>query len=263
MAKALESVTTFLGPLVTGFWTRFWNELGRPGLDPSGWSTLTWSVAVFVALLFALGFRLLGRRRARGFPAPELIISKGEVVQLENSILQQLSVKVSNLGDYSVQLLEFTLSSAVLPEPVLIEAIELLRPHTASELKAILPTDLVGDDAVLKAYGYVARNSERVFELRANLEWEPWNKRYKVSPMGQSLRPARKLDSTRLDELRKRAWLEYNPNTRPEPPRAPSRSPRPNLPRVPTRVGKPSPPELPDERRAVAKKGELEFPNEF
>ena len=241
MAKALESVLSFLELLARSFWT----QLGRPGLDPTGWNSLTWSFAVFVALLFALVFRLLRRRRARGFPTPELVVAKGEVVQLENSILQQLSVRVGNLGDYSVQLLELTLSSSVLPEPILIEAVELLRPHTARELKAILPTDLVGDEAVLKAYGYVVRNSERVFELRANLTWEPRNKRYKVSPLGQTLRPARKLD-TRLDELRKRAWLEYNPNTRPA--RA---------------AVQPSPPEPPDERRAVAKKAELEFPNEF
>lgn len=248
MTKALESVTAFLGPLLSAFWV----QLGRPGLNPTTWSTLTWSVAVFALLLFALGFRLAGRRRARGYPTPELIISKGEVMQLENSILQQLSVKVSNLGDYSVQLLEFALESGVLPEPILIEAVELLRPHSASELTAILPTDLVGDASVLKAYAYVARNSERVFELRANLEWEPWNKRYKVSPLGQSLRPARKLDSNRLDTLRKRAWLEYNPDMRPDPPRGPARN-----------AVKPTVSEPVDERRAVAKKGELKFPNEF
>ncbi len=257
MTKALESVTTFLGPLVTDFWT----QLGRPGLDPTSWSTLTWSVAAFIVLLLALVFRLWGRHRARNFPSPELLVSRGGVVQLENSILQQLSLRVSNLGDYSVQLLEVALESSVLPEPVLIEAVELLRPHAAHEVTAILPTGLAGDAGVLKLYAYTARHSERVFELRANLEWEPRNKRYKVSPLGQSLRPARKLD-TRLDALRKRAWLEYNPHQRPDPRHGPAR-----------KAVKPAPPETVNERRTVAnstvanstvaKKGDLEFPNEF
>lgn len=244
MAKVLEPLTTFLEPAFIAFWV--W--LGRPGFNPATWSPLTWSLVVFALLLLTLGFRWARRRKTSTFPAPQLIISKGNIVQLENSILQQLSFKVSNLGDYSVQLLELTLQGKSMPEPVVIEAIELLRPHEASELTAILPTDLVGDSGVLKAYAYVARNSKHIYELRATLEWEPWNKRYKISPLGQTLRPTRALSSTRLDRLRKRAWLEYNPHLRPDPPGGRSSGA----------------PKTADERRnANSKRPDLEFPNEF
>lgn len=248
MAQAAEPLTTFLETIFVSFWT----ELGRPGWNPVTWSTLTWCLVLLVLLLSVFAVRTARRRRIRAFLAPELLVSKGDIVQLENSILQQLSCKVSNLGDYSVQLLELTLHSSVLPEPVVIEAVELLRPHTASELTAILPTDLVGPTAVLKAYAYVARNSKQIYELRATLDWEPWNRRYKVSPVGQTLRPARALSSTRLDELRKRAWLEYNPHLRPDTPRGHAKS-----------AAKTTPKTVEERRTVSATKGDLEFPNEF
>ena len=100
----------------------------------------------------------------------------------------------------------------------------------------------------MKAYAYTARDSKNVYELRANLEWEPRSKHYTVVPAGQTLRPARA--SARLDALRQRAGLE------------PAHYPRPHA----QTTSKTS-----DERRAVStvtkstvtKKGDLEFPNEF
>ena len=243
MAQAVEPLATFL----KSFFVSLWLELGRPGWNPVTWSTLTWCLVLFVVLLFIFGVRVAQRRRTHSL-VPELLVSKGDIVQLENSILQQLSCTVSNLGDFSVQLLELTLQSSLQQEHIIIEAVDLLRPHKASELTAVLPTDLVGAAGVLKVYAYAARDGLPIYELRANLEWEPWNKRYKVSLAGQTLRPARKLSSARLDELRQRVWLESTLPLHSEPPRAHSHSPT----------------KTTDERRAVSPtKGDLEFPNEF
>ena len=149
MAQAVEPLTSFLKSLLTPLWKDLWTELGRPGWNPVTWSTLAWCLVLFVVLLFIFGARVAQRRRARA-PVPELLVSKGDIVQLENSILQQLNCTVSNLGEASVQLLELTLHSNLQPEPIVIEAVELLRPRAARELTAILPTDLVGNAGVFE-----------------------------------------------------------------------------------------------------------------
>lgn len=182
-------------------------------LAPLGLAPVQWLLAalalLFVVLLLAL---LLRRRASRESRTPQLLISRGEISQPENSSLQRLSLKVSNLNDYPVQLLELALKTELMPHPLPIEAVELLPPHQAVELEAELPSDIVGDQGLIYAYLHLPGPKRAVLRLQGHFGWEPWNKRYKVSPLRQTLRPVRDLSSGQYDALRKQAWLERNPH---------------------------------------------------
>lgn len=176
---------------------------------PTLWSWLAWGLLALAALLLVA---LLRRRQARKSRGPQLFISRGEISQVENSALEQLSLKLSNLNDYPVQLLELAVKTERMPTPMSIDAVELLPPHQAIELEAELPHDIVGDHGVVFAYSYVPQQRGTLYRLQAAFVWEPWNKRYKISPLGQSVRPVRSLSSSQLDAVRKQAWLERNPH---------------------------------------------------
>lgn len=193
VANTLQAIGDLLAPL---------------NLTPAQW-LLAALALLFGVLLLAL---LLRRRAPRESRVPQLLISRGEINQAENSSLQLLSLKVSNLNDYPVQLLELALKTELMPHPLPIEAVELLPPHQAIELEAELPSDIVGDQGLIYAYLHLPGPKRAVFRLQGHFSWEPWNKRYKVSPLKQTLRPARELSSSQYDALRKRAWLERNPH---------------------------------------------------
>ena len=254
MTAALENMAD---ALYTTFLT-VWGVFGRPTWNPATWSLWVWAlVAVLGSLLILLLVRSV-RKREHTATHPELLISKGAIVQLENSILQKLRVKFSNLGAYPVQLLEITLHTDAMPEPIVIEAVELLPPYEAVDLEAVLPTDVVGEAGRLSAYAYVARRGTRIYRLRATFHWEPWNKRYKITALGQQMKPARGLSSTEVDQMRRRAWNEQNPADDPSRPRPPLRQPPPSRlendrtdesERAPQPVGK--------------KRSDLDFPTKF
>ena len=205
-----------------------WGAFGRPTWNPATWNLWVWAlVAVAASLLILLLVRSV-RKREHTATHPELLISKGAIVQLENSILQKLRVKFSNLGAYPVQLLEITLNTDYMPEPIVIEAVELLPPYEAVDLEAVLPTDIVGETGSLSAYAYVARRGTRIYRLRATFHWEPWNKRYKVTALGQQMKPARGLSSTEATQMRRKAWQEQNPADDPTQPRPNSKRPSPS-----------------------------------
>lgn len=188
--------------------------------------------ALLGLVLLVLAARLLRRRAKRPKP-PDLLLSRGEIAQAENSGLQHLTVKVSNLNPFPVQLLELAVKTDRMPAPLGIDAVELLPPHQAVELEAALPHDVVGDTGVVHAYAHVPGRSAAVYRLQATFEWEPWNKRYKISPLGQTLRRARRLSSSEQDAYRKRAWLERNPHLRSGPAPAEREEPEDPKPKAP------------------------------
>ena len=224
MAEALEQMSD---ALYTAF-LNVWGVLGRPTWNPATWNLWVWALVVLAASLLILWLVRLVRGREPTATHPELLISKGAIVQLENSILQKLRVKFSNLGAYPVQLLEITLNTDYMPEPIMIEAVELLPPFEAVDLEAVLPTDVVGETGTLSAYAYVARRGTRIYRLKATFHWEPWNKRYKITALGQQVKPARGLSSTEADQMRRRAWHEHNPSDDATQPRPASKRPPPS-----------------------------------
>ena len=224
MTEALEQMSD---ALYTTFLT-VWEALGRPTWNPATWNLWMWALVALLASLLILVIVRSVRKREHTATHPELLISKGAIIQLENSILQKLRVKFSNLGAYPVQLLEITLNTDHMPEPIMIEAVELLPPYEAVDLEAVLPTDVVGESGTLSAYAYVARRGTRIYRLRATFHWEPWNKRYKIAATGQQIKPARGLSSTQADQMRRRAWQEQNPSDDPNQPRPAFQQPPPS-----------------------------------
>jgi hypothetical protein len=215
-----------------------------------------WLLVVFVALLGLLVWRKL--KPTSGNKKPELLISKGEIVQVESSTIQVLHLKVSNLNDYPVQLLEFSIKTNLMSTPITVEAVELLGPHESVEFEANMPVSLVGEKGDVKLYAYIAQPFKKMFLLRSTFAWEPWNRRHKISPLGQTLRPVRRLGSTQLERLRKRAWLDQYapkptdfavardvPEIKPES-RSQTQDPQ---------------PQTPERKRVMT--NDLDFPNEF
>jgi hypothetical protein len=172
-----------------------------------------WLLVVFVGLLALLVWRKLKPTYIK--KKPELLISKGEIVQVESSTIQVLHLKVSNLNDYPVQLLEFSIKTNLMSAPITVEAVELLGPHESVEFEANMPVSLVGEKGDVKLYAYIAQPFKKMFLLKSTFTWEPWNRRHKISPLGQTLRPVRRLGSAQLERLRKRAWIDqYAPKAR-------------------------------------------------
>ena len=182
-------------------------------LNSVNMNIVIWLLVVFVALLGLLVWRKL--KPAYVKKKPELLISKGEIIQVESSTIQVLHLKVSNLNDYPVQLLEFAIKTNLMSAPITVEAVELLGPHESVEFEANMPVSLVGEKGDVKLYAYIAQPFKKMFLLKSSFAWEPWNRRHKISPLGQSLRPVRRLGSAQLKRLRKRAWIDqYAPKAK-------------------------------------------------
>jgi hypothetical protein len=202
-------MTEVLGKMITAIkatLTSLWAYLAAVFTNPASRNIVFWIALVFMLGLIGL---ILWRslRRPKTSPFPELLVSKGEIAQQENSLKQVLVLKVSNLNAYPVQLLELTLKTELMTAPIMIEAVELLGPQESVELEATLPHNIAGDNGILSVFSYITR-SKRLYRLRAQFEWEPWASRYKISPLGQVIQLAKKLESAQFQELRKRAWHE-------------------------------------------------------
>lgn len=219
-------------------------------LNSVNMNIVIWLLVVFVVLLALLVWRKL--KPAYVKKKPELLISKGEIIQVESSTIQVLRLKVSNLNDYPVQLLEFAIKTNLMTTPITVEAVELLGPHESVEFEANMPVSLVGEKGEVKLYAYIAQPFKKMFLLRSSFAWEPWNRRHKISPLGQSLRPVRRLGSTQLERLRKRAWLDQYA------PKASDFAIARDVPQT-----RPEPQQLQEQERRKVFAGDLDFPNEF
>lgn len=216
------------------------------------------SMMVYLLIaLFVLVLALIWRRWRPSFDFlkrdyPQLLVSKGEIVQVQSSTIQTLHVKVSNLSETPVQLLEFAIQTELMNTPITVEAVEVLGSHEAIELEATMPVNVVGEKGDLKLYAYVTHPQKKVYVLRSEFVFEPWNGRHKVSPLGQSIRPIRKLASSQLERLRKKAWLEqYNPQGRIETPSRPESLEPPKRPEMPR-------PEITEPKRTPAANFQVE-----
>ncbi|MGL4608176.1 MAG: hypothetical protein ACRCYY_00610 [Trueperaceae bacterium] len=184
-------------------------------------SNTTWILmggsALFVLIAFLFIRSAFKRQRAKPRTSkpgkhPELLISKGDIIQLESSTIQTLHVKVSNLGQIPVQLLEFAVQTDLMSTPITIEAVEVLGVGETVELEATMPVNVVGEHGELRLFSVVTQPRKKVYVLKSEFTYEPWNGRHKVSPLGQTLRPIRKLATSQLARLRKKAWLkQYTP----------------------------------------------------
>ncbi len=205
MATVFESITQAITQTLAFFQLAF---------QEASWNPNTWSLAIWLLVIVSISIVLLIARAflpkpKLGYSEPELLVSRGVVQQPENSPTQILTLKVSNLNDYPVQLLEMSLQSELMSLPFMVEAAEIIGPHAAIELQAVLPNNIVGDSGVLEIYTYLSKRQNRIYKLRTHFDWEPWAQRYKIEPTGQKLRKVRMLASTKLNQSRKKAWHQY------------------------------------------------------
>ena len=200
----------------------WWAGLGL-GLDVRQWPVLVWLLLAALLLLLLL---LLSLRRPRGHNngLPELMVSHGEVVLLDElpyaapasggrrtpSLMQapddanyQLRMSVSNLNPFPLQLLELSVRTTGSRLPVVADAAAVVPPHGAVDVVADL-ADLGGDQGVFELFVYHARGRPRGLKLVAPLEWEPWNHRYRLRAMEQRMERSQLLASQQVQRHERR-----------------------------------------------------------
>lgn len=225
MARTLEMMWDALASFLSNLWTTVQPVLGSTlqRLDP-----LTWGIiAVGLLILFLLVTLLRRRRPEEPAPSkPELLVSLGEIRILEDyvekdepsgrgtgrgSLMRPVShalrMTVSNLNAYPVQLLEIALKTPEMDAALTLEVAQIIAPEASTTVKEALP-QLEGEEGKLTLYFYLSGGSKRYVSLQANFEFEPWDARYKVSPLGQTLTPFRQLASANVSKQKERSWQE-------------------------------------------------------
>ena len=66
---------------------------------------------------------------------------------------------------------------------------------------------LAGEEGRINLYFYTV-GGRGVYRLQAPFILEPWNERYKISPVNQSVTPARRLASAEVSRAQEEAWRE-------------------------------------------------------
>lgn len=198
-----------------------WATGVAPGImwDPRAWQTGTWLVLALVVVAL-LVIALLARRGAPS-SLPEMMVSHGQIVLGDAEQAQggnvpyglsapaeaahHLSLTLSNLNPWPVQLLELAVRTRGLRQPVVAVAGSVVPPNGAVDVAAEL-FDLPGDAGVIELYLYSNRGGKRTFKLSAPLEWEPWDQRYRVKALSSKVAPVTTLAS---QERRKREARSY------------------------------------------------------
>ena len=198
-----DTLTSTFGPL--------WASVEAWGVNPLFWVLL---VILGVGLPFVVSITRAERRKAG---LPKLLISLGNIkpsggTQTSHEIFD-LAMTVSNLSPYPVQILELALKTEEMPVPVTSEVARLLAPNASVRIEESL-TGLRGEAGKLNLYLYAPATQQAYFRLQATFAWEPWNARHKVSPLEQTLLPAKGLASVTLDRVREREWREQEETQR-------------------------------------------------
>lgn len=199
---------------VAAFLSEVWSALTAAAvrLGP-----LEWGALLAALLLFSLVTLLLRRRRSDPNQGrPEVLISLGAIGVAEGFdegsglLLPKrflLKMTVSNLNTYPMQALELALKTPEMEVPVTAELAAIIPPEGSVVIEETLP-ELVGDEGKLNLYLYAANNSKRTYRLQTAFALEPWNERYKISPLGQSIAVTRQLASAGVNRVQERAWRE-------------------------------------------------------
>ena len=173
-------------------------------------SVVWWTVGGVLLVLFLL-WLLLRRREPRKDGRPEVLLSLGTIAAPDGEVAgtegrHLLRLTVSNLNTYAVQVLELALKTPEMDVPVTAEVAAVVPPEGSVLLEQPF-TGVTGDEGRLNLYFYTA-GKRRIYRLQAPFALEPWNNRYKISPLDQSVAPARQLASAGVSRVQEQTWRE-------------------------------------------------------
>jgi len=240
---------------VLSFLTYLWSLL--LGVAQS-FSPLTWgALGTALLLLLLLAFLLRRKRKEpRSSRRPEVLVSLGAISMYEGpdetgEVLlpkrTRLRMTVSNLNPYPMQVVELALKTPEMDLPVVAEVAQLIPPEGSVVVEEHLP-EVTGEEGRLNLYLYAANNKGRIYRLQASFALEPWNARYKISPLNQTVAPAKQLASAGVNRVKGREWREHEARER-ERQEARREEPRARVYAEAEREGRPA--------------GRFQFPDEF
>lgn len=209
----VEALSDF-AQLIANWWAE---AVSQGHLDPRGWPPLVWALlGLLLLLVLVLRTVARGKRGQRSARAahPELLISHGQLLLSEGAdpaggtlapgdALFKLSLTLSNLDPWPVQLLELAVQTRGSAEPVIAEASAVVPPQGAVDVAADL-YDLPGDSGFIDFYVYTTQGGRRTYKLSAPLDWEPWAQRYKIRSLSAKLTQTNQLASEERTQLERR-----------------------------------------------------------
>ncbi|MFO7543929.1 MAG: hypothetical protein R6W77_00370 [Trueperaceae bacterium] len=204
---------------VLGSWRAVQALLASGGWDPRTWTTPAW-VVVGAALLLIVAL-IVRAARSRGRALPELLLSHGELVFVDDAeggspfvaapviapanAHYQLRMTLSNLNAFPLQLLELAVRARGLNAPVVAEAAAVVPPHGSVDVVADF-FDMPGDAGQVEVYLFSTRMRGRTLRMSAPLEWEPWDRRYRVKALASRITLGRALASQQRTRRARRAY---------------------------------------------------------
>lgn len=204
---------------VLGSWRAVQAWLASANWDPRTWTTPMWVVAGAV-LLLVMGL-IVRWARGRGRAVPEMLLSHGELVFVDDTgsdtpfvsapvvapsnAHYQLRMTLSNLNAFPLQLMELAVRARGGPAPVVAEAAAVVPPHGSVDVVADF-FDMPGDAGQVEVYLFSNRMRGRTLRMTAPLEWEPWDRRYRVKALSARIVLGRALASQQRTRRARRAY---------------------------------------------------------
>ena len=204
METALRRMAEMLDATVDAVRAWFAEAEVVPLLEPVEWPLGLWLLLAALVLLLLMATLRRRSRRPLEVRPPDVLITQGELLPESRTGrvgAGTLTMSVSNLGRYPVQLLEAACRTGAGGRFGIAETVVLVPAMGEVEVAVRLPIGKL-DDGVLDLYCYAAATRTKTWRHRAELVWEPWAKRFKVAPLEQRVEPARALPSERRDVVR-------------------------------------------------------------
>jgi hypothetical protein len=116
-----------------------------------------------------------------------------------------LTMSISNLNSYPVQLLELAAGAGSVTDAEVAGINELLGPGRQLSLDVQL-TGLAARDGLIDLYFYTTIGTWRHYRLQAKLQWQPWAGVHRIVLLEQRMDAVRELASEQIERQRRQLW---------------------------------------------------------